>query len=266
MRPVSRRHFISIAALAAVAGAGVCGIGGVAGILLIRRLRLAAVATATPAALPAATPFPIQIVARAAWQARPVDHEAVDEYGFATQENPAGWFVYPADLNSVYRTIAVHHSAFSTAELAATGLDYDTMLGLQELHQVRRKWADIGYHYGIAADGTIYEGRELGVRGANVENSNWGTLGVVLMGNFEEEAPAPAQIAALRTLMQWLKLRLPAITHLAAHSDFNAKTKCPGANLRGLLDPLAQEFGLLRGNSGYSAPPPGIFPTSTPTP
>lgn len=255
---LGRRKFLALSALGVVAGAGLCGIGGVAGILLVRRRRQALYSeadTATP--LPVPTLFPLPIVERSAWGALAPNHAAEAETGFATQENPLGWHVYQGDLAAIYRTIAVHHSAIQR--------DTDTMLALQQLHLNTRKWADIGYHYGIGADGTIYEGRTLGVRGANVENANWGTAGIVLMGNFEREIPTEAQVSALKILILWLKAQYP-FTHLAAHGDFNPKTECPGAALKVLLDPLAVEVGLLRGTGGYSPPPPNAFPSSTPPP
>lgn len=264
-RKLSRRDFIGLTALAAAAGAGLCGIGGIAGILLLRRRRLALMPTSTPLPTPTPTPFPITIVSRAAWGARPVNHEAEDEKVFATQENLDGWYEYTVDLATIYRTVAIHHSAFSSEEATTTALHYDTMIGLQTLHQDRRHWADIGYHYGIGADGTIYEGRDIHARGANVENYNWGTVGIVLMGNFEIEAPTDAQIASLNLLIAWLKLILN-VTHLAAHSEFNDKTQCPGSHLKGLLDQIAQIAGLARGTGGYVRPPLSTFPTSTPSP
>ena len=265
MRKLSRRDFIGAAALATLAGAGLCSIGGIAGILLLRRRRLALMPTSTPAPTPSPTPFPITIVSRSQWGARPVNHEAEDEKGFATQENLDGWWEYTTDLANIYRTIAVHHSAFSSEEATTTTLHYDTMIGLQNLHMDRRHWADIGYHYGISTDGTIYEGRDIHVRGANVENYNWGTAGVVLMGNFDLEKPTDAQIASLNLLIAYLKLTL-RVTHLASHGEFNDKTECPGTNLEILLDDMARIAGLERGIGGYNRPPLETFPTVTPTP
>jgi hypothetical protein len=259
-KALRRREFLAVSALATLTGVGVCGIGGIAGWLLIRRRRQAARSAApdaggTPILV---TPIPPVIVPRSVWGARPVNLAARDENGLATQANPQGWHEYRGDLAQVYRTIAVHHSYPFLRDSA-------TMLQIQEAHQDSRRWADIGYHYGIGADGTIYEGRDIRVRGANVENYNWGTAGVVLMGDFEQEAPTEAQLIALHTLIAWLTATLRC-THLAGHSDFNPRTQCPGDNLRILLDQIAQASALIRGTGGYMPPPPDAFPASTPAP
>ncbi|HLV37731.1 MAG TPA: peptidoglycan recognition family protein [Spirillospora sp.] len=179
------------------------------------------------------TPIP-----RHAWDARPVNHEAINEYGFASDTNPFGWYVYPGDLSDHYHTVVVHHSALALHS-------GETMRSIQDLHMDTRGWADIGYHFGIDAEGAIYAGRDLRARGASVARGNTGVIGVVVMGNFEWEAPTLAQLTALQTLIDWL-VQTYALTHLAAHSELNAGTVCPGRYMILYLDLLAQGAGLAR--------------------
>lgn len=196
---------------------------------------------------PAVPPPPAPaIVPRAAWNARAVNLNAEMESG------PLGWHEYAGDLAEIYRTVAIHHSAHLLAS-------NETMRDLQDLHMDRNRWADIGYHYGIDAQGAIYAGRDLRVRGASVAGYNTGTAGVVVMGSFEREQPRPAQLDALRTLVIWLAYTL-RLTHLAAHSEFNPDSICPGPFMQPHLDPLAAAAGLQRGTGGYQPP------TAAPTP
>jgi len=224
---MNRRQFLG-AALAALGAAG-CSAGAPAALL--------------PSTAPPSAPA---VVPRAAWNAREVDLDAEMESG------PLGWYEYEGDLAEVYRTVAIHHSAHLLAS-------NETMRSLQNLHMDRNRWADIGYHYGIDAQGVIYAGRDLRARGASVAGYNTGTLGVVVMGSFEREQPRPAQLNALRALVIWLAYAL-RLTHLAAHSEFNPDSICPGPHMLPHLDALAAAAGLQRGIGGYQ--PPTAAPAS----
>lgn len=191
-------------------------------------------ASAIPVLPAMPTPIP-----RADWEARPINHEAFNEYGFASDTNPTGWLVYADDLKTAYHTLSIHHSAVSR-------LAYETMRTIQDEHLDKRGWADIGYHFGIDPQGHIYAGRDLHVRGASVAGGNTGVIGVVLMGNFELEAPTDAQLVAIQTLANWLT-ETCVLTHLAGHSELNPGiTVCPGRFMQPYLDVLACGAGLKR--------------------
>jgi hypothetical protein len=154
--------------------------------------------------------------------------------------------VYPGNLADAYNTVVIHHTAIA--------LDTnETMRSIQDLHMDTNGWADIGYHYAIDKDGVIYEGRNIGVRGASVAGHNTGVIGVVVMGNFEFDQPLMAQLTALQTLVNWLTTTY-SLTHLAGHGEFNPESVCPGKNLALYLDMLARGAGLQRGTGGYVPP------------
>ncbi|MGQ0561257.1 MAG: peptidoglycan recognition protein family protein [Gemmatimonadota bacterium] len=93
-------------------------------------------------------------------------------------------------------------------------------------------WADVPYHYYIDITGRIGEGRDVRYTGdTNTTYDPTGHVLVVVEGNFERQAPAPEQLAALRSMVQWLSARwqIPA-KRIAAHRDF-AQTSCPGDSL-----------------------------------
>jgi hypothetical protein len=247
---LTRREFFALAlGLSACSVCGIASAGGIAAWLILRRYLSANMLTpATPqpvTAVAALTPTPDSptIVPREGWNARPINHEATKEYGFASTTNPNGWYVYEGDLATIYRTVVMHHSY---PILRDTG----TMRQVQDLHLDSDHWADIGYHFGIDGQGVIYAGRDIHVRGASVAGYNTGTIGVVLIGNFESETPADAQIAAFTSLVGWLK-KLYGITHLAGHFEFNSITVCPGRNAVPYLDPIAKTLTLKRGTGGY---------------
>jgi hypothetical protein len=133
---------------------------------------------------------------------------------------------------------------------------------IQQVHMQGRNFQDIGYHFLIGREGRVYEGRSLAVHGAHVKEHNAGTLGIALLGNYEELEPTAEQIQRLRWLISTLMANHP-LTHLAGHRDFlPGKTVCPGKNLAALLPKLAAELGLRFGTDGYVGPEPtpGILP------
>lgn len=185
------------------------------------------------------------IVGREAWGALPVNHSARNENGtYQKRSNPEGWYRYPPNLRASYQTLIIHHSAF----YKSSGLD--TLLEIQRLHRDDRGWADIGYHFLIDKLGTIYEGRDLNVRGAHTASYNTGSAGICLMGDFRSLAPPARQVEAAQSLIPWLVDKL-APTHLAGHQHFNAGTACPGTYVIERLQDLADAANLQYGIEGY---------------
>jgi hypothetical protein len=249
-RRLSRRDFLGLAGMAA-AGGGLGCLGVSLGYLAVSRLS-AARQTPSPARTPTARPATSKqidrpgILSRHDWGAHEPNHDAPNETGFFGADNAEGWYVYSGDLRAVYRTVVVHHSVLYETD------DPATMRAIQQQHMDLRGWADIGYHFGVGQSGQVFAGRALDVRGTHVESFNTGSVGVVLLGDFSQSAPAPAQVEACRRLIDWLALRLE-LTHLAGHSDFNGNTDCPGRYVREVLSLLAQSAALALGTGGYQS-------------
>jgi N-acetyl-anhydromuramyl-L-alanine amidase AmpD len=168
-----------------------------------------------------------------------------EEGAYDAATNPGGWYVYPKPLTEALNTLVVHHSALPLS---------DGPREIQRKHR-RRGFADIGYHFVIDAEGRIYAGRDVSVRGAHTGGHNTGTLGVVLLGNFETQTPTEAQLESLRRLGRTLRDTY-ALTHLAGHRDFQpGVTVCPGQQLAARLPALAQTLDLAFGTGGYVGTP-----------
>jgi len=199
-------------------------------------------------ALKDAPPSMPTMISRADWGARPLSQTAPEEFGvFDVKTNPEGVLTYSDDLNVVLNTIVVHHSAIANAGPSE----------IQDLHMDRRGFADVAYHFLIDADGLIYEGREINIRGAHVQAFNTGSVGIVLLGNFDEEQPTNAQFNSLRALVDYLRYKYE-IRYLAGHKDYPDQspdgTECPGDNLYPLLPDLARKLGMKYGIDGYVVP------------
>jgi hypothetical protein len=188
----------------------------------------------------------LNIISREEWNALPPNHDAPNENGmYNAVTNPEGWMVYEEPLDQVLKTVIVHHSALPLS---------DGPYEIQQLHFNQKGYADIAYHFIVDEDGNIYAGRDIHARGAHTGGSNTGSIGVVLLGNFEVINPTQSQLDALKLLLQVMKQEYH-VTHLAGHKDFNpGVTLCPGENLYEKLPALAEELSYEYGTGGYEGP------------
>jgi hypothetical protein len=127
--------------------------------------------------------------------------------------------------------ITIHHegTAFDSSKDAAKHIKNVQTWGMGK----DRNWADIPYHFLIAPDGTIYEGRDVYTVGETAtEYDPGGHLLISCLGNFEEQAVPAKQLEALTRLIAYCvkKYNIPAET-IASHKDHSTKTDCPGKNL-----------------------------------
>jgi uncharacterized lipoprotein YddW (UPF0748 family) len=112
-----------------------------------------------------------------------------------------------------------------------------------------RNWTDIPYHFIIAPNGAIYEGRDPFTVGETAtEYDPAGHLLIMCMGNFEEQEVPPAQLDALTRMVAYAckKYNIPQET-IASHKDHSSKTDCPGKNLyhylqNGYIQSKVKEF------------------------
>ncbi len=96
-----------------------------------------------------------------------------------------------------------------------------------------RNWADIPYHFLIAPDGTIYEGRNVFTVGETAtEYDPTGHLLITCLGNLEQQEVTEQQLSSLIHLIAYCckKYNLSYET-LATHRDHSTQTTCPGKNL-----------------------------------
>lgn len=188
----------------------------------------------------------LPLISRADWHAAEPNLDAVSEHGtYDPATNPEGWRIYDKPLNQILNTIVAHHSALPLS---------DGPREIQQMHMQFKGYADIAYHFVIGDGGQMYRGRDLNVRGAHTGGHNTGTVGIVLMGNFENSVPPDVQVAAFKTLARCLASGYN-ITYLAGHRDFQpAETVCPGKNLEPLLPTWAGGLGLQFGTAGYKSP------------
>jgi hypothetical protein len=92
-------------------------------------------------------------------------------------------------------------------------------------------WPDLPYHFMIAPDGRIFEGRPLEYEPqSNTDYPLTGHIGVELMGNFENERPSEQQLTSCVALVAWLcQSQHIDPSEIAGHRDrAQGQTVCPG--------------------------------------
>ncbi len=148
--------------------------------------------------------------------------------------NPYLWpQEYPKDI----KKIIVHHTATSGKITDAE----ESIRAIYYYHAVTRGWGDIGYNYIIAPDGTVYQGRagDEGVVAGHASGYNTGTIGIALLGNYEEST-LPSEVMQSLTGLIYEKAELHDIDidgtgkyrgktmdNLLGHRDVDS-TACPG--------------------------------------
>lgn len=96
-----------------------------------------------------------------------------------------------------------------------------------------RNWADIPYHYLIAPDGTVYEGRSvLTVGETNTDYDPTGHLLISFLGNYnEQEMNENLENVLVNLITFFCKKYNIAPETIATHRDYTGHTNCPGKNL-----------------------------------
>lgn len=153
------------------------------------------------------------------------------------QGNTLTWpMQYPENI----KKIVIHHTA-SSKDLA------DPMKAIRDIyyfHTVTRGWGDIGYNYIIDQQGNIYEGRAGGdgVVGAHAGRGNIGSIGIAVLGNYQDgEVPEPvihSLVALIRAKTQQYNIdpmgtsmfRGENLQNIMGHRDIMS-TSCPGEKL-----------------------------------
>jgi hypothetical protein len=182
----------------------------------------ASTTTAKPAATPAAASSTttgasagvkdeVQIICREAWRAAPIQGQLVGHR---------------------IERLTVHHTGVAVGRKAEAPR---RMRSYQSYHQ-ELGWSDIAYHYMVDANGHVYEGRPVSVRGDTfTEYDPTGHLLLCCDGHFDFQGIPEPQMSSLAAVLAWACAQFgvdPAT--IAGHRDF-AATTCPGSQLAGFI-------------------------------
>lgn len=162
--------------------------------------------------------------------------------------------------------MAIHHTVTGSSDPARQ------VRGIQRYHMDSRGWCDVGYHFLVGSNGTIYEGRPLHLLGAHVGSNNSGNIGISFVGCYHTSGcgglgpttPSESSITAAGRLVGTLR-RLYGISVTSStvkgHRDHSGQsTSCPGNNLHSRLGSI-RSIGQTQTLSGTSSPSPSPSPT-----
>ena len=155
--------------------------------------------------------------------------------------------------------LIIHHSAgFSTAP------DYKQVMGYYwDFHVNTNGWDDIGYNWLIDPNGVIYEGRGSNTLGAHFSCMNNNTLGICMIGNYENQSPSDTAIKSLEAILAYEAYQSNidpdgmgyhsssqlTLNNISTHRDGNSAiapgacpkgTVCPGDSLYVLMPQIRQ--------------------------
>jgi hypothetical protein len=132
--------------------------------------------------------------------------------------------------------VTIHHAGVLwQAKVAPATL----VKNMQSWGQREKHWPDLPYHFLIAPDGTIFQGRDLIYEPeSNTKYLLKGNIGVEMMGNFEQQRPSLQQIESCVKLTAWLcqENRID-MSNVRGHRDAAPnQTDCPGRDFYRYLD------------------------------
>lgn len=147
-----------------------------------------------------------------------------------------------------YQVAAIHHSG-----------NYGSKdpVWIEGKHMNERGFDDVGYHYMIKPDGSIYEGRLLWLKGSHIHSANTGKVGILVMGDFHPrnndtwedrvdiftDQPTAAQISAAENLINTLKTKFGTLSKMGGHRDYGS-SECPGDILYAMIPGMRKNTGL----------------------
>ncbi|GAB2928141.1 hypothetical protein GCM10027047_26150 [Rhodococcus aerolatus] len=143
--------------------------------------------TATPAVVGASAVGRPAIISRTAWGADESLHCQDPEYADAV------------------RAAVVHHTADGQVYTAAQSASI--IRGIYYYHAKTLGWCDIGYHAIVDEFGQIFEGAAGGMDrpliGAHAGGFNTGTVGVVMLGDYQVYRPTDAELDGVARYLAW---------------------------------------------------------------
>jgi hypothetical protein len=187
----------------------------------------------------------------------------------------------PVSRKHTPKYVTIHHAGVvqrSTTDPAKF------VKNMQGWGQREKKWPDLAYHFLIAPDGRIFEGRSLEYEGeTNTKYPLKDQVQVELMGDFTKQRVTPKQLESLVKLTAWIcdHYNIDPIL-MGGHNDRAPRqTSCPGMDLyryisdgqitRWVKDVLAgkdpqvkEREALLEGPTLYVGDPAGDPPATQP--
>ncbi len=194
----------------------------------------------------------VNVVNRAGWVARKADGSrknwAKNAYVYDN------WSLSYKNPNK----IIVHHDGNAQGLVPSSQSQAKSWLqNIHYYHAVQLGWGDIGYNYIIDPFGNIYHGRlgDNGVIGGHALGRNSGSIGILVIGNYQDNRPSTKALNALAEFSGYRAYQneIDTDSRIYGHKDMkyysnnlnrwvNA-TSCPGSYLYSKLDSVRNSAG-----------------------
>lgn len=169
--------------------------------------------TPAPSTTTAAGPGNVRVLSRSTWAKADPIQSRINKMG-------------DVDL------ITVHHEGWTPVWFEDSGTTAARIETIRKSHLERLRAGDIGYHYVIDRAGRVWEGRNIAYQGAHVSENNENNLGIMCLGNFDQQQPTQAQLGSLRsTLVALMKQHRVPARKVYTHQEIKP-TSCPGKVLQ----------------------------------
>ena len=140
------------------------------------------------------------------------------------------------------RKVVIHHTAGTKG--GAT-----IVKRIQRDHQNNRGWTDIGYHFLVSPDGTVFEGRPENVKAAHVAGANSYCLGISAIGHYSNyRCDDPCWNSIVRLTAYACKRYGISPENIIGHTDM-ANKDCPGRRIYSRMDELRRAVASRLGRS-----------------
>ncbi len=190
-----------------------------------------------------------------------VNHPEIDRVDMYDGDRILTW---PKEYAKYIRGVVLHHTA-TTREL-----DNPTQAvrNIYNYHSKHLKWGDVGYHFLIAPNGQIFEGRKGGkaVIGGHTPALNKTTIGIAVLGNYQDEPPSQEALHSVEFLISALSheygldpkskfiYKQKAYPVVSGHRDSD-HTLCPGEFFYDLIPGILNNVVNLKGGNFATLPP-----------
>ena len=130
-----------------------------------------------------------------------------------------------------YRTnyFIIHH----VGPLGSMDKDKISAKVIHDWH-LKRGWSGCGYHYVIRTNGVVERGRHHKYFGAHCYGSNFESIGICVVGDFDNGLPTVEQVDSLQRLLVELA-KIYRVLNVIGHRDRNENSACPGMLLYNAL-------------------------------
>jgi len=174
----------------------------------------------------------------------------VEDVKFITRRE---WRAVPPSKNYIKilpNKIIIHHYGYKmirTKTKSSKLFNGDiTIQNLQRNHMNAHGLIDIKFHFIIAPNGDVYEGRPLNVAGCHCKKQDNFSIAIMLFGNYNVEQPTREQIHSFLQLLKHIRKTYKHIDisrSLYSHSDL-AFTLCPGHHLSNMIGMIKNRKGV----------------------